>query len=204
MWLFTMMTMLLAGFAPGSRGDRYVLRPESRMSIRGSSTVNRFTCESAELGGMGWLTDTGAPQLTLDVPARSFDCGDGRMNRDMYRALKVDAHPTIHFTLRAVQPIDRVVAGRQKMQVTGELTIAGVTRPVELTVDGQRLDDGTLRAAGEAPLKMSDFGIRPPSAMMGLIRAHDDIQVRFDLVAAPESAEKPVNQAPSRAAVEPR
>jgi hypothetical protein len=63
------------------------------------------------------------------------------------------------------------------------LTIAGTERLVSLTVQGQQRANGAYQATGSLPLLMSDFGIDPPTAMLGLIKAHDEITVRFKLIA---------------------
>ncbi|MGH9361260.1 MAG: hypothetical protein ACRD2T_05030, partial [Thermoanaerobaculia bacterium] len=46
---------------------------------------------------------------------------------------------------------------------------------------GERLGLGRYRITGALELKMTDFGIQPPTALMGLIRAGDGLRVRFDL-----------------------
>jgi hypothetical protein len=53
-------------------------------------------------------------------------------------------------------------------------------------VQGQQRADGTYQATGSLPLLMSDFGIDPPTAMFGLIKVHDQITVRFKLIATPQ------------------
>ena len=70
----------------------------------------------------------------------------------------------------------------------GTITLAGEQRPVTVTAQGQRMDDGLVRIQGRHALRMTDFDIEPPTGLLGLVRAHDDIVVRFDLVVSASGA----------------
>lgn len=140
------------------------------------------------------------------VPISSFDCGDPRMERDMFEALKSNAHPTIAYQLTAVENIRAVREVQEDEQkdeqavqadpvlrfmTRGELLLAGVTREIEMDVVVRRIDDERWSLIGRKQLKMSDFDVTPPSAFLGLIRAHDTVEVTFNLVAARPEAEQP-------------
>jgi len=71
-----------------------------------------------------------------------------------------------------------------KVEVKGTLTVAGVARPVTLVLDVRR-DGSRLLASGELPLKMSDFGIKPPTAMMGTMHTGDAVRVKIETTLAP-------------------
>lgn len=62
------------------------------------------------------------------------------------------------------------------LHVLGSLTIAGVTRPIEAQV---RLDrhDGRVRAECRVPVRQTDFGVRPYSAMLGQLKVADEVLV---------------------------
>lgn len=164
-----------AGGGTPPPAHRFVLSPESRIWIDGSSSVNAFTCEAAEMEG--FLTHASpdvqaAPQSVsiheargmLTVPVRAFDCGQRRMERDLYEALKADAFPEIRYELLGVDVLTapETETGAYTLRATGRLTVAGTTRTVETTVRGERRPDGRLRATASQPLMMTDFGIAPP------------------------------------------
>jgi hypothetical protein len=196
MLLLAVVALTAGAGGPPLATHRFVLSPESRIWIDGSSTVNAFTCEAAEVEG--FLTHASpdvqaAPQPVsiheargmLTVPVRTFDCGQRRMERDLYEALKADAFPEIRYELldADVLTAPETERGTYVLRVTGRLTVAGTTRTVETTVRGERRPDGRLRATASQPLMMTDFGIDPPTALLGLVRARDHLVVRVDLVA---------------------
>ena len=68
----------------------------------------------------------------------------------------------------------------------GELTIAGVTNKVAFPVAIQPVGKEQIKISGAAPVKMSDYGIKPPAR---LVEPVPDVRVRLqveDPVAAGE------------------
>ena len=64
---------------------------------------------------------------------------------------------------------DRLVA-------TGDLTIAGTTRPLTVSLDAV---DG--RVEGTVALTQSEWGIRPYRGLMGALKVRDDVEVVIDV-----------------------
>jgi polyisoprenoid-binding protein YceI len=94
----------------------------------------------------------------------------------MLKALKTQEHPEI--TFRLVR-LDAGAAGALKG--IGMLKIAGVEREVALALKTQR-KDSTLTITGEVELLMTDYGIAPPKAMLGMLKTDPKITVTFETV----------------------
>ena len=137
--------------------------------------------------------DTVAPSadlhVLLKIPVKSFDCRHSRMNRDMYEALKSDKYDYITFEFENaerlpaedVKDASMLEEGYVPFQVEGVLNVAGVDRLVDLVVWGRTHDEGRYHIKGHKEISMQDYEIEPPTALRGLIRAHDDLTVFFDL-----------------------
>jgi len=181
----SILLLLMTLASPVSRAQTHAtLLDDSRLWIDGSTSVNTFTCEAGDLAGDALFYEAdslgaGLSDAEVAIPVSEFDCGKARMNRDLHEALKAEDHPLIRFRLTDLMPAED--AGNRKFRVRGMMDIAGESRSVQLDLDGERLSDNTWRATGGVALRMSDFGIDPPTALLGLIQAHDDISVRFDL-----------------------
>lgn len=192
-FLSLLLLLLLVGTttAAAQTQYQYVVDPASRFWIEGSATTGGFTCEADDVDGYGRVVApqpaseaTQEAQIELSVPVQTFDCGNRRMNDDLRAALQSKQHPVIQYTLDEVQTIAEPTADAPyRLLATGKLTIAGTERSVTVTLNGKALADGRMEATGEVPLQMSDFGITPPTALLGLVRVRDDIQVRFQLLA---------------------
>jgi len=79
----------------------------------------------------------------------------------------------------------RAVAGSDRYEVQGDLTIRNLTRPVAVQVELRQQDDGSLMFDGQATVKMKDYGLKPPSAALGLIGTKNEMLVSFHLRALP-------------------
>lgn len=96
------------------------------------------------------------------------------ITRTISRVLRTKEHREIRFVSAGVEAIDG------GFLVGGDLSIAGTTRPVELTVT---LNDLTEPPSGTitATVRHSDFGIKAYSAMFGALRVRDAVEVRAEI-----------------------
>ena len=76
---------------------------------------------------------------------------------------------------------DSVAEGFARLQPVGVGRLDRDVAEAEL-----RLYTDGLRLIGSCPLRMSDYGIRPVTALGGSIRLKDEMRLSFDLVALPE------------------
>ncbi|HET7711526.1 MAG TPA: YceI family protein [Thermoanaerobaculia bacterium] len=132
-----------------------------------------------------------APRFEMQIPVASFRCSGGRpMESDLKRALNAEQAPRILFRFRELlgpvhHDIDRNI---YQAKIAGSLTLAGITREIEVTVTAQRISRTLFRIQAMLPLKMTQFGITPPTALLGIVRASDDLTVRFNVTLEAEGA----------------
>lgn len=131
------------------------------------------------------FTLAGPLRSGIQINARTFDGGNSFMERDMRRALKSDSFPAIVFIFERFCGIDARYSQDMErteyhLKLCGKLSLASVTRDVELSLRAHRADAATLQIHAAASLKMSDFGISPPTAFFGMLQAHDELDVLMD------------------------
>jgi hypothetical protein len=175
---------------------KYVPESDSRLWIEGRSNVNTFECDASDYSGDALIyEETGSNNpneqaaIRIEITVDGFECGRSRMNRDLRNALKADDFPKITFIYGEVTNIEaaRDVENAYQLEVNGTLTVAGVTREVTFKMLGYFLNDGRLRAMGSKAIKMTDYNVEPPTAMLGLVKAENELTVHFDLIARRES-----------------
>ena len=161
-----------------------------------SSNVHDVRCHAAQLTGAGIFDGesflqrgrfdsvaTSVQSASLTIVSSSFDCGSERRNRDIVKLVRGAEFPHISYRVHTAEvtaypdSADRGLRAR----VAGELAVAGVSRNRESTIEARRVADGSWRLVGRLPLRMTDFGIAPPTALFGLIRVQDRLVVNFDL-----------------------
>ncbi len=105
--------------------------------------------------------------------------------------LRVDSFPEIVFSSREVTPLEEGRRGsgrsRSSIRMAGDLTMVGRTRPVSVDLElAVRAD--TLRAEGSFVVKQTDFGIKPYSKALGMVKVKDEVRFELHVVAATHPA----------------
>lgn len=172
----------------GGRAE-LVVTQGSTASVEGTSNLHDWTCESSRLDASILIRIDGRGQpvaldrVWLSLPVKSLGCGRGGMDKNLYEALDASQSPMIRYRMTTAE-VTPDPKGTVRVVARGQLTVAGVTKPVTLEAIGRPAGEGFL-ITGSHPLKMTDFGIAPPKALLGTLRTGDDVVVRFQLRAVP-------------------
>lgn len=170
----------------------FIIEPQSKLYIEGTSNINSFECfckddfnrQSARVV----IADNGRAlsfiKTSLLLRTAALDCDNSKMNRDLCDALKSEDYPYIKIDLhdaRITQGSFDIVGSDVMLQSNASITITNVTRKVRIIVRGKRLGTGKFRFFATKELLMTDFGITPPTALLGLIKVRDAIRINFDI-----------------------
>ena len=197
--------ILLLSFSLIGKGEvfpfqtKYTPTEESRLWFEGRSNVNEFECNATNYSGEALLPElqdsisfqnstTTMLSLQIRIDVESIDCGKRKMNSDLRKALKADYFPQISFFFKDAEVIENADTPGEiiKANVIGDLTVAGSTREISFLANASYLDDQQIRATGQTTINMTDYDVTPPTALMGLIRADENLIVHFSLVAKEE------------------
>ena len=170
--------IILAGWTMMPRMD---IQPESRIWVEGTSTIHDWKMTVGKFDGAITAAADQIGAVEVTVPVKQLDADNGTMNKKAHSALKADKHPNITYRLTTAALKSGTNAAFE-VSTEGQLTIAGVTKPVTFTVKGEQLADGKYRYVGSTSIKMSDYGVDAPSAMLGTIKTGDKVVVHFDVV----------------------
>jgi polyisoprenoid-binding protein YceI len=103
------------------------------------------------------------------------------MDNNTYKALKTNSHKHISFIMTSgtVSPVD---ANTYNVKVQGKLTLAGNTRETDLLgIAKFNPADKSITITGTKKMKMTEFGVKPPTVMMGTIKTGNDISITYHL-----------------------
>jgi polyisoprenoid-binding protein YceI len=193
------MTILAAAlFAPvtspaSAQLEQRGAAPGSKLWIEGGSNVRDWSCTATtfearvDLDSAHAMSDAavGADQvkrIAVKVSVRDLKCGNSHMETDLYRALKADDPATPSYIIGVFDALRAPDQGDSHVDTEGTIAVAGVEKGVRLRVTLDRLSDGSVVARGSAPLLMTDFGVKPPTGLLGLIRSKNAIVVKFEVV----------------------
>jgi hypothetical protein len=195
--------LLLLVLAPAALGTEYTVRYEpapadSQVRINGTSNLHDWEIAGTVIQGYVDVNETcrlnprvqelpglgpamASVRTRAVIPVRSLKSGHSGMDHNTYAALKADQYPRIVYNLEQVSLQTPPRAGHQTatFDTVGRLTVAGVTRTVPMPVTVEAVTDEQVGVSGELTIKMTDFGVRPPTALFGMIRSGDQITIRF-------------------------
>jgi polyisoprenoid-binding protein YceI len=109
------------------------------------------------------------------IPVAALDCSNGTMNGHMRKALKADEAPEISFVLS-----NYVVKGSTAL-INGTLTIAGKSNPIEIPATIEQEAAG-VRVRALKLIDMTQWGVKPPSLMMGTMKVKPMVSINFDVL----------------------
>lgn len=181
-----LITLLVAAFlflGSGSSNlllaqDLYRFTGKPVLTVMGGSTIHDWEMSSAQSQGKAEMVVEGTSlknvkSANVTMKAESLKSGKDRMDGIAYDALKTKKHADIQFTLTSFKNL-----GGSKALATGNLTIAGTTKPVAFKVETST-KGGLVHLAGETAIKFTDFNLTPPTAMLGTIKTSNDLKLLF-------------------------
>ncbi len=176
--------------AQSSSAVRLKLAPNTQLTFEGTSTLHGFTCTTSTMQAYidvdpsyqtASLATIARPIVAVQIviPVKSLACG-GELDNNMRNTLNAKKYPYIVYKLSNYDMVGGTASASAFTATTqGTLTIAGAEHPVALTVKADRAADGVVSATGAQTIKMTDFGVKPPTFFLGTLRVGNELKVKF-------------------------
>ncbi len=160
------------------------------ITIDGTSNLQSWSADIEKASGTievviedGKITSVKNANIRID--ATSIKGSEGRMmNSKINETLDTRNNPNINFVLREVLTLAEN-PGTARMTTRGVMTIAGVSRVVELNTVGRVLPNGDLEFSGTQKINMTDYRMKPPTAMFGALRTGEEVEISYKVVVSP-------------------
>lgn len=198
--LVTVSALLAAATSAGAQSANAIrlrLDPGSELSVEGTSSLHDWHCKTDKINAYldvdpaytRDLTKVARPiaAVKVNIVVKTLTCGNPQMDRNMYNTLKAEDNQLIKYTLSGYDLLNGSVSPTSfAATTTGTLLIAGQEKSIEMKVSAERDGAGKAVARGEQTLLLTDFGIKPPSFMFGMLKVGNEVKVKFNLKAGPE------------------
>ncbi|MBP3191808.1 YceI family protein [Natronogracilivirga saccharolytica] len=192
-YLLTLLFFFAAGQFTQASAQTFTISDESHMYIYGSANVTDWDAEVKTINGeitinnpegKDWSEAEASwfESVTVSIPVGDIDADSRRMNRNMHEYLKEDDYPEITYNLVEAEELASLDNPGYKLTVKGNISAAGASHEIVHDVEIAEQENGRLVISGSQDLKMSDFGIEPPTAMLGSVRARDEMTIEFELI----------------------
>ncbi len=158
----------------------YTVAKSSTAKIIGTSTLHDWESDVEDISGSATLEFDGTtlksiPSMELKFAVESIESGKSKMNSITYETLKSKSNPHIIYKVKSVKSVEG-----DQVTVSGDLTIAGQTKTTDMT--GKLVNKGSsVQITAKKKIDMTQFGIEPPTAMLGTIVVGKDIDLDFNI-----------------------
>jgi polyisoprenoid-binding protein YceI len=172
----------------------------ARVTINGTSNIHAYTASTATVnvtraqfgaaaaGPEFWanaLKPGAVDAFEVAIPAATLTSPRDGLDKVMHKALMVKEHQDITFRLLRFEPRPGTA---DALRAVGVLKVAGVERELALDITTER-KGSAMSVQGQTQFLMTDFGIKPPSAMLGMLKTDPKVSVAFEVVL--ESGSRP-------------
>lgn len=187
-------TFLVTGLmaATPAAAQKFTVTDASTMTIYGSANVTDWEAKAKTIDGEIRISNTDLSDwseadaswfesVKIAIKVEDIDADSRRMNNNMHGYLKKDRYPEITYRLVEAKELAMLDNPGVKLTVRGVINAAGTDKEIIHDVEIRKNESGGLVVSGSQDLLMTDFGIDPPTAVLGSIRSRDEMTISFEI-----------------------
>jgi len=172
--LFSIPTITKAQYSP-------IVPQSASINVHGTSNVHDWDMKPSKIiGELGISSVKQIYALTIKIEVKSLKSGNGIMDGKTYDAFDYKKNPNIIFQLTEAPQV-KLTDTDEEITLIGNLSFGGQTHKITIKSIGKITKTGDYQLKGSVPLKMTDFGMKPPTAMLGAMKTGDAVTVKFDV-----------------------
>ncbi|TPV33964.1 YceI family protein [Paucihalobacter ruber] len=177
----TSIFVLVLMFAQTITAQNFKLdKNNSSLLVLGTSNVHDWEVKAEnQEGNLVLNSDQGIKNLQIIIEAEGLKSGKSGMDKNTYKALNTKTHKNIEFKYTGTTATEKNSNGSYKLSIQGELKINGVTKVVPMSLD-VNVSDNQVTLNGKKTIKMTDFEVEPPTALLGTIKTGDEVTISFN------------------------
>ena len=159
---------------------------DATIKVTGSSNVHDWVMASSIMESKGEFTInddklTALHAFSFQVAVKTLKSEHKTMDNRMYKTVNESKYPTISYKLTSanITPLSKT---KFLIASKGELTIAGTTQTINIEVTAIVNPDNTITCTGSKQIQLTDYGIKPPSFMLGTMKVYNNMNIQFNLI----------------------
>ena len=187
-YLFAILLTASSAFPPSAAMTIPTGTGTADVKVLGTSNVHDWSMEDKNVNCTATFMYAGKASMptkltvfTFSFPVHSLKSGKSGMDSKAYDAMKAKNGGNIVFTASS-STLTPGKGSQFSVVSNGTLTIAGAVKTIALTAACQVNADGSIACTGTDKLKMSDYGIKPPTYMLGALKTGDALTIDFTML----------------------
>jgi hypothetical protein len=174
------LTVILTTVSLQANAQRNYNVARAIFEVAGTSNVHDWVMKSTEGNGTVNLTITDSKiadinNLTITLLAESLKSSKTSMDDVAYETLDTKTYKNIKYILKSASKINETT-----WNLIGTYTIAGTSKDYRTQVS-ITANNGTFILKGSNQITFADFGMSPPTAALGVVRAGKDLTLIFNI-----------------------
>lgn len=161
-----------------------VSNASSDLKVYGTSSLHDWHVDAEDVKGNIQIEVTeetlNINKLNVEIISESLKSGKKSMDKNTYKALETDKYSSIKFNYLSAKSITKVSDNTYSVEAYGNLTITGNTQKILLKFK-LKTEDNKVSIVGEKSIKMTSYGVEPPTALLGTIKTGDDLTIKFNI-----------------------
>jgi polyisoprenoid-binding protein YceI len=158
-----------------------IIPQSASINVHGTSNVHDWNMKPSKVTGeLGLNGSKQISALSIKIEVKSLKSGNGIMDGKTYDAFDYKKNPYVVFQLTDASQT-KLTDNDAEITLTGNLSFAGATRKISIKATGKITKSGDFQFKGSVPLKMTDYKMKPPTAMLGTMKTGDAVTVKFDV-----------------------
>jgi len=158
-----------------------IIPSAASINVHGTSNVHDWDMKPTKVtGDIGINGSKQINSIIIKIEVKTLKSGNGIMDGKTYDAFEYKKNPYIVFQLTEAPQV-KLTEIDSEITLTGNLTMNGQTRKISIKSSGKITKSGDYQLKGSVPLKMTDFKMKPPTAMLGTMKTGDAVTVKFDV-----------------------
>jgi polyisoprenoid-binding protein YceI len=158
---------------------------KSNLEIKGSSSLHDWNMDSNKFNCSITVNNKDEELVIKDVDFKcvssSLKSENSIMDKKAWDALKINEYKLIQFNS---SELIEIIKSNKKTEgkINGELTLEGIKKQITIPYTSELDEVGNLKISGAVNIKMSEYGIDPPTALLGALKTGDVVTVSFHVV----------------------
>ncbi|HPK09023.1 MAG TPA: hypothetical protein PK147_00035 [Saprospiraceae bacterium] len=166
--------------------EAWQVLPSSTLIVNGKTNINTFNCDIdayndtdtinyiSSTGDVGYLTSG-----SMNISIISFDCHHKMMTKDLRKTLKYKDFPlmTIEFI-----SLSNLISENKNLSGNIIIYLAGKSKEYSVSFISTSSSSNSVKLSGTQSILLSDFDLKPPSKLGGMIKVKDEMTVDIELI----------------------
>ncbi len=162
------------------------------LTISGTSTLKDWTMKAEQLSIEGQAIQeagelTGFKDVVVTVEVAGIKSDHEAMDQNTFEALKGSEFPQIKFAFSDDVTVFKQTSDLFMAICRGDITLAGESRAISFQAQGRWKGSKKMVLKGSHKFNMTDFGVDPPTFLLGANKTGDEVTIDLELTLAIES-----------------